>query len=127
MIWFSEVVWLGFMGLAGIIGLVRLVGLVSLGGMVGRLGSRSVGLVGLVGFRGRLGSTSAGLVGLRLEEARWSGKMRKSPGQDDLHGEEEMDEQCQLIFICKLDKTVDLQVKKKRLGLFLVRAHLLFI
>jgi len=79
MIWFSEVVWLGFMGLAGIIGLVRLVGLVSLGGMVGRLGSRSVGLVGLVGFRGRLGSTSAGLVGLRLEEARWSGKMRKSP------------------------------------------------
>ena len=112
------------MGLAGIIGLVRLVGLVSLGGMVGRLGSRSVGLVGLVGFRGRLGSTS---VGLRLEEARWSGKMRKSPGQDDLHGEEEMDEQCQLIFICKLDKTVDLQVKKKRLGLFLVRAHLLFI
>ena len=127
MIWFSEVVWLGFMGLVGIIGLVRLVGLVSLGGMVGRLGSRSVGLVGLVGFQGRLGSTSAGLVGLRLEEARWSGKMRKSPGQDDLHGEEEMDEQCQLIFICKLDKTVDLQVKKKRLGLFLVRAHLLFI
>ena len=127
MIWFSEVVWLGFMGLAGIIGLVRLVSLVSLGGRVGRLGSRSVGLVGLVGFRGRLGSTSAGLVGLRLEEARWSGKMRKSPGQDDLHGEEEMDEQCQLIFICKLDKTVDLQVKKKRLGLFLVRAHLLFI
>ena len=127
MIWFTEVVWLGFMGLAGIIGLVRLVGLVSLGGMVGRLGSRSVGLVGLVGFWGRLGSTFAGLVGLRLEEARWSGKMRKSPGQDDLHGEEEMDEQCQLIFICKLDKTVDLQVKKKRLELFLVRAHLLFI
>merc|ERR1719400_2531820 len=62
MIWFSEVVWLGFMGLAGIIGLVRLVGLVSLGGMVGKLGS-----------------ISAGLVGLRLEEARWSGKMRKSP------------------------------------------------
>ena len=128
----------------GSIGLVRLVGLVSLGGMLGRLGSsflglvgllgfqgRSgsslVGLVGLVGFRGRLGSSSVGLVGLRLEEARWSGKMRKSPGQDDLHGEEEMDEQCQLIFICKLDKTVDLQVKKKRLGLFLVKAHLLFI
>merc|ERR1711962_1382997 len=62
MIWFSEVVWLGFMGLVGIIGLGRLVGLVSLGGMVGRLGSSSVGLVGL-----------------RLEEARWSGKMRKSP------------------------------------------------
>merc|ERR1719357_2140874 len=79
MIWFSEVVWLGFMGLVGFIGLVRLVSLVSLGGRVGRLGSRSVGLVGLVGFRGRLGSTSAGLVGLRLEEARWSGKMRKSP------------------------------------------------
>jgi len=82
MIWFSEVVWLGFMGLAGIIGLVRLVGLVSLGGMVGRVGPRSVGLVGLVGlvgFRGRLGSTSLGLVGLRLEEARWNGKMRKSP------------------------------------------------
>merc|ERR1719153_1049945 len=56
MIWFTEVVWLGFMGLAGIIG-----------------------LVGLVGFRGRLGSSSVGLVGLRLEEARWSGKMRKSP------------------------------------------------
>merc|ERR1719370_1928088 len=48
MIWFSEVVWLGFMGLVGFIGLVRLVGLVSLGGMVGRFGSRSVGLVGLV-------------------------------------------------------------------------------
>ena len=48
-----------------------------------------------------------------LEEARWSGKMRKSPGQDDLHGEEEMDEQCQLNFICKLDKTVYLQVKKE--------------
>ena len=97
--WFSEVVWIAYMGLVGFIGLVRLVSLVSLGGRVGRLGSRSVGLVGLVGFRGRLGSTSAGLVGLRLEEARWSGKMRKSPGQDDLHGEEEMDEQCQLIFI----------------------------
>ena len=110
MIWFSDVVWIGYMGLVGFIGLVRLVGLVSLGGMVGRLGSRSVGLVGL-----------------RLEEARWSGKMRKSPGQDDLHGEEEMDEQCQLNLICKLDKTVDLQVKKKRLGLFLVKAHLLFI
>ena len=39
-----------------------------------------------------------GLVGLRLEEARWSGKMRKSPGQDDLHGEEEMDEKFQLIY-----------------------------
>ena len=82
-------------------------------GFRGRLGSSSVGLVGLVGFRGRLGSSSAGLVGLRLEEARWSGKMRKSPGQDDLHGEEEMDEQCQLNFICNIDKTVDLQVKKE--------------
>ena len=60
-------------------------------------------------------------MGLRLEEARWSGKMRKSPGQDDLHGEEEMDEQFQLIIICKLNKTGDLQVKKKRLGLFLLR------
>ena len=49
-----------------------------------------------------------GLVGLRLEEARWSGKMRKSPGQDDLYGEEEMDEQCPLIFICKLITTVDI-------------------
>ena len=62
------------MGLVGFIGLLRLVGLVSLGGMVGRLSSRSVGLVGL-----------------RLEEAHWSGKMRRSPGQDDLHGEEEME------------------------------------
>merc|ERR1711962_309204 len=79
MTWFSEVVWIGFMGLVGSICLVRLVGLVSLGGMLGRLGSSSLGLVGLLGFRGRLGSSSVGLVGLRLEEARWSGKMRKSP------------------------------------------------
>ena len=48
------------------------------------------------------------LVGLRLEEARWSDKTRKSPGQDDLHGEEEMDEQYQFISICKHDKTVDI-------------------
>ena len=47
-------------------------------------------------------------MGVRLEEARWSDKTRKSPGQDDLHGEEEMDEQCQFISICKLDKTVDI-------------------
>ena len=37
-------------------------------------------------------------MGVRLEEARWSDKTRKSPGQDDLHGEEEMDEQRQLIY-----------------------------
>ena len=47
-------------------------------------------------------------MGVRLEEARWSDKTRKSPGQDDLHGKEEMGEQCQLTFICKLDKTVDI-------------------
>ena len=41
---------------------------------------------------GKALSSSVGLVGLRLEGARWSGKMRKSPGQDDLHGEEEMGE-----------------------------------
>jgi len=71
MVRFSEVVWIGFMGLAGFIGLVRLEGLVSLGGMVGRLGSRSVGLVGgLVGFRGRLGSNSAGSV-WRLRVCVW--------------------------------------------------------
>ena len=40
--WFSEVVWIAYMGLVGFIGLVRLVGLVSLVCMVGRLGSRSV-------------------------------------------------------------------------------------
>ena len=48
------------------------------------------------------------VVGVRLEEARWSDKTRKSPGQDDLHGEEEMDEQYQFISICKHDKTVDI-------------------